>query len=562
MSWFYNLKIANKLILAFSLVTLLTAFIGYMGIDNMGTINSMLNKLYAQHMLGLSDNKEANINLIYYDRALRNFILDKTQEDRDERLRNMKKYEASIRDYLSKVKQGLETEEGKVTMREIETDLEDYFSQVNQVIEAVNRFGFTNVSEQIIDITKRAREKADIVDNTMTKLSNAKLTLGKKYYDESDVVYKDNKNLLIFMIIISVLAGFGMGILISRMISKPLNMAVNLSDSMAQGDLTKDIDGKLLVQKDEVGMLGRSLQSMIDKLRDVVDNVKSASDNVTQGSQELSTSSEQMSQGATEQAASAEEVSSSMEEMAANIKQNTENSMQTEKIAMKSAMDAEEGGNAVSETVSAMKEIAGRISIIEEIARQTNLLALNAAIEAARAGEHGKGFAVVASEVRKLAERSQTAAGEINLLSTKSVTIAEKAGQMLSLIVPDIKKTAELVQEITASSNEQNSGADQINNAIIQLNQVIQQNASASEEMSSTAEELASQAEQLQQAISFFRTNESGTPKRLTSIKTPAKRADKPIALAKTIVKGKNDAGGFVLNMNTKNISDAEFEKF
>ena len=186
-----------------------------------------------------------------------------------------------------------------------------------------------------------------------------------------------------------------------------------------------------------------------------------------------------------------------MEEMASNINQNADNAMQTEKIAMKAALDAEESGKAVTEAVSSMNEIASKISIIEEIARQTNLLALNAAIEAARAGEHGKGFAVVASEVRKLAERSQNAAGEISELSASSVDIAEKAGDMLLKLVPDIKKTAELVQDISAASREQNNGVNQINNAIIQLDSVVQQNASASEEMASSAEELSGQAEQL-----------------------------------------------------------------
>jgi methyl-accepting chemotaxis protein len=197
-----------------------------------------------------------------------------------------------------------------------------------------------------------------------------------------------------------------------------------------------------------------------------------------------------------------------MEQMTSNIKQNADNASQTEKIALKSSGDAKEGGKAVAETAEAMREIAGKISIIEEIARQTNLLALNAAIEAARAGEHGKGFAVVASEVRKLAERSQTAAAEINQLSASSIKVAERAGDMLTKIVPDIQRTSELVQEITASSNEQNSGAEQINSAIQQLNQVIQQNAATSEEMAATAGELSSQADQLLDKISFFRLDD------------------------------------------------------
>jgi methyl-accepting chemotaxis protein len=274
---------------------------------------------------------------------------------------------------------------------------------------------------------------------------------------------------------------------------------------LATGNLTVKVEERSAQDK-----LMQSMAQMVSGLSEVVANIQTAANQVISGSQEMSSSSQQLSQGATEQSASVEEVSASMEQMAANIKQNSDNAQQTEKIALKAAEDARGGGKAVAETVSAMKEIAGKISIIEEIARQTNLLALNAAIEAARAGEHGKGFAVVASEVRKLAERSQTAAGEINKLSGSSVEVAEKAGEMLARIVPDIQKTADLVQEINAASNEQRSGANQINMAIQQLDQVIQQNAAASEEMASTSEELLGQAEQLQQTIGFFRIAAGG----------------------------------------------------
>ena len=304
--------------------------------------------------------------------------------------------------------------------------------------------------------------------------------------------------------------------LISRSISRPVRAGVDFAQKLAVGDLTASID--VGSRGDEIGQLAGSLREMILRLKSVVVDVKNASTNVTQGSQQLSASAQALSQGASEQAAAGEEVSSSMEQMSANIKQNKDNALQTEQIAMKAAENAQEGGNAVAETVTAMKDIAKKTSIIEEIARQTNLLALNAAIEAARAGEHGKGFAVVASEVRKLAERSQIAAGEISQLSISSVQISERAGGLLARIVPDIKKTAELVQEIRAASDEQDMGAEQISKAIMQLDEVIQQNASQAEELSSTAEELASQAEQLQAAIGFFRTEVDGngrTPPRL-----------------------------------------------
>ncbi len=342
-------------------------------------------------------------------------------------------------------------------------------------------------------------------------------------------------------------------------------------EQVAEGDLTVDF-----VQRSEEDQLVLSLKSMVENLRNVVSQVKSASDNVAAGSQQLSASSEEMSQGATEQAAAAEEASSSMEEMAANIRQNADNALQTEKIAVKSAENAREGGQAVGETVNAMKKIAEKISIIEEIARQTNLLALNAAIEAARAGEHGKGFAVVAAEVRKLAERSQRAAAEISELSGSSVEVAVKAGEMLRIMLPDIQKTAELVQEIAAASREQDAGAEQVNQAIQQLDQVIQQNASASEEMASTAEELSSQADQLQHTIAFFRLDQAApasgaaTRRLLSPAARPAptpKVAGAKIAAGAVAKKGAPKAAekstGVALEMGQKaDALDDEFERY
>ena len=294
---------------------------------------------------------------------------------------------------------------------------------------------------------------------------------------------------------------------VASMISRPMVKGVSFAQTVARGDLTADMD---IEQGDEVGMLADSLRDMVQRLKEVVREISAAGQNVSSGSQQMSSSAEQMSQGATEQASNSEEVSSSMEEMDSNIQQNADNAQETEKIARKAATDAEEGGQAVRDTVEAMKNIAEKISIIQEIARNTNLLALNAAIEAARAGEQGKGFAVVASEVRKLAERSQRAASEISEVSSSSVEVAESAGSVLDALVPDIRRTAELVQEISAGSTEQRSGSQQISKAIAELDQVTQQNASQSEEMSSMAEELSSQAEQLESSISFFTVNDNG----------------------------------------------------
>jgi methyl-accepting chemotaxis protein len=332
-----------------------------------------------------------------------------------------------------------------------------------------------------------------------------------------------------------------------------LRNTADLADQIANGNLT--VEPKPLSDKDTLGI---SLQSMVERLRGVVADAMSASDNVSAGSQQLSSGSEQLSQGATEQAASAEEASASMEEMASNIKQNADNAAQTEKIARQSAKDAEVSGEAVTKAVNAMRTIAQKISIVQEIARQTDLLALNAAVEAARAGEHGKGFAVVASEVRKLAERSQAAAAEISGLSGETVSVATEAGEMLARLVPDIRKTAELVAEISAACREQDIGAAQINEAIQQLDKVTQQNAGASEEMSATSEELAAQAEELQASIAFFRVDSSvggkaahqihvTNPAKEVARKVPAKPAKKP---NNTVAAQQARAKGFALDMS------------
>ncbi len=291
------------------------------------------------------------------------------------------------------------------------------------------------------------------------------------------------------------------GILLTRSITIPLREAVRINNMLVDGDLTLEV---LVDREDEIGQLLKSMHAMLVKLRTVVQDVKGASENVASGSRQMSSSADEMSQGATEQAASSEEASSSMEEMAANIRQNAENAMQTEKIARQASQDSRVSGEAVEQTVEAMKEIVKQISVIEEIARQTHTLSLNATIEAAKAEQYGKGFAVVASEVRALAERSRLAASDINTLAASSVGTAERAGEMLRKLVPNIQKTAELVQEISAASREQDSGADQINSAIQQLDQVVQQNSSVSEEMAATAEELYGQSDMLRQTIAFF----------------------------------------------------------
>jgi len=341
-----------------------------------------------------------------------------------------------------------------------------------------------------------------------------------------------------------------------------MNDITDAAEQISNGNLTVEIHERSPQDK-----LMQALQTMVGGLTQTVSNIRAIAGEVSAASQSISTASIQVSKGASAQAAAAEEASSSMEQMVSNIKQNADNAQQTDKIANKSAKDAQESGKSVLEAVAAMKEIANKISIIEEIARQTNLLALNAAIEAARAGEHGKGFAVVAAEVRKLAERSQKAAGEINQLSANTLKVSEKSGEMLDKLVPDIQRTAELVQEITAASKEQDTGAEQINKALQQLEQVIQQNASASEEMASTTEELTGQSDQLVSALSFFHTGDEdgGRPRRPANVKPGRQLQAAPARPAKQhgSSNATKAAGGVNLRLKDKHDDlDGEFERY
>jgi len=405
--------------------------------------------------------------------------------------------------------------------------MHEYLDTLDKNLENPNRRKLLSIVEEsqkiyestFGDLVDVIFERNKVIKNELDKIGpeiakhteDVKLSIKAVQDKLGPLLVASNQRSIIEIIIVSILAVF-IGSVIATWIRKTIQTglakALEVSNDLSNGDLSKNIE---INSNDEIGALLKRMQSMVNVLSEILTNVKNAANNVAAGSQQLTSSAQELSQGATEQAAAAEQASSTMEEMASNIRQNADSALQTEKIAIQSSEDAKLGGESVNQAVKAMKDIAQKISIVEEIARQTDLLALNAAIEAARAGEHGKGFAVVASEVRKLAERSQIAAAEISKLSSSSVEIAESAGEMLDRMVPDIQRTAELVQEISAASNEQNTGAEQINNAIQQLDQVIQQNASASEEMSSTAEELSSQAVQLQDMITFFKLSDTGT---------------------------------------------------
>ena len=426
--------------------------------------------------------------------------------------------------------------------------------------ESNERAGRLSMTEGAAATDKLLATLASLTSTINTNLRDTDQATNEQYDTARNILVGVSIGLVVVSVIVASLIAIG----ISRGLTKAINAVRNVSD----GDLTNTAE---VTTRDEIGQLLEHVNTMIERLRGVVGDSISAAENVSAGSQELSASSEQVSQGASEQASSTEEASASMEEMAANIRQNAENAAQTEKIARQSSKDAEASGEAVGRAVVAMRTIAEKISIVQEIARQTDLLALNAAVEAARAGEHGKGFAVVASEVRKLAERSQSAAAEISAMSSDTVKAAADAGEMLNRLVPDIRKTAELVSEISAACREQDIGAAQINEAIQQLDKVTQQNTSASEEMSATSEELAAQAEELQTSIAFFRVENSNSHAKASAAKrsaVPHNNVVKSVPVRKpapnhSVQSQQARAKGFALDMSMggPDSTDADFRE-
>ncbi|WP_191489169.1 methyl-accepting chemotaxis protein [Pseudomonas sp. FEN] len=500
MKWFYDLRIATKLITSFLLVLALTAVMGVFAVIQLGQVNQTA-----------TDMRENWLPSVRLSSGIRFFVANyRVKEIRyllSEDTKEQAQYEQEVADARKDVdsrivryeKEGLiSSPKEQALFDTFKSDWESYLV-ISKKLLSESRQG---TREQAMVILKGDSKRTfdGIADDLLKliELNDAGATAANQRGNE---IYANGRMSIMAAIIVALLVGIALALFISRAIANPLKIAAGVATQLAEGNLAVSIESG---SKDETGQVLTAMQAMVGKLSQIIGEVRTAADSLASASEEVSATAQSMSQATSEQAASVEETSASIEQMSASINQNTENAKITDGMASKAAKEATDGGDSVQQTVQAMKKIAQRISIIDDIAYQTNLLALNAAIEAARAGEHGKGFAVVAAEVRKLAERSQVAAQEIGELSTSSVEMAERAGRLLDEMVPSINKTSDLVQEITAASEEQAAGVAQINTAMNQLNQVTQQNASSSEELAATAEEMSSQAEQLQQAMSFF----------------------------------------------------------
>ncbi len=548
------------MIILIAITSAITLFIGLFGVTNLGKVNDGMTTMYFDRVMPLNQLKLISdayaVNIVDATHKARNGSISwseavRSLEGADKVIdENLEAYAASK----------IDGEEMRLfsEAKNLRTSADEGFNEIMDILRA----GQDTASQRKLDdyVVNKMYSKIDPFTAKISDLIEYQLVVSKDINDQGDVMYNETRlftySITVIGIIVAVLFAFFITKSITGELGGEPSEIREIAEQIAGGNLALKFDA----QRKRIGIYG-AIVALSEQLRTILAKIIEGAENVTAASMQMSSTSQQMSQGTQEQAASAEEISSSMEQMAANIQQNTDNAQQTEKIAIKASEDMKEGNAAVTQAVDSLKKIAEKIGIIGEIARQTNLLALNAAVEAARAGDHGKGFAVVAAEVRKLAERSQAAAEEINGLSSSSVTVADRSGRLLEQIVPNIQNTAKLVQEIAASSIEQNSGASQINNAIQQFNQVIQQNAAGAEEIASNSEELSAQAESLRETVSFFvleknqrssaPTQQSKQIKSTTSFKVNA-----------TAKKSNGNGKGAVLDLVGHDNLDSNYEKF
>lgn len=495
-----NVTIAKRLAFGFGFVLFLMACIGLIGWKYTRSMSMEFESLYTENLQSSVQLSNAERGLWQLHFGIANFAAAHP-EDRAKIRSDESKWTSLVDDSMKAYRSGNRTQAEQQKLKEWDEWYAKYLAARPRWISLVDQ-GKMEEAAAYRSTTTNALATAAV--NSLANLIDMQNELG----DAKQKQVHNEASSALLLLVVFLLSAISIGATISLSVSAGITTALNSLVSMLAeiaeggGDLTRRLNDSA---RDEVGEVARQFNRFVAKIAEIVAQVRTGAGAVASAAQQVASSSSALSQGTSEQAASVEETTSSLEEMSASITQNSENSRQMEQVASKGAREAEESGIAVSQTVEAMKSITEKVDIVDEIAYQTNLLALNAAIEAARAGEHGRGFAVVATEVRRLAERSQQAAKEISSLATDSMKVAERSGKLLGELVPAIRKTAELVQEVAAASREQSSGVSQINKAMGQVDQVTQRNASSAEELTSTAEELSSQAAALQKLMGFFK---------------------------------------------------------
>lgn len=514
MRWFNNMKIGAKLTFGFTLLAAIAGVVGAIGIYNMTVMDRQYRSLYQEYGIPLGDIADVSFYYQLIRVNLRDVVIEEDTANIDTYVKSIAENEEKMYEAMAAFEHSLQTQEGREAFDKLQVSLEEFAPIQKQIV----NYAVSGDRESALRML-RAEESARVVKDSMDAtniLFQLKNENGRRLSEEYS---RDAQNTIIevvIIVIIAIAAAAVLGILISRIISRPIVKMVKVAEKVSEGDLDVEIDYSA---RDEIGMLAAAFAKMTDNLNEVMTSISSAAEQVSAGSTQLSDSSMALSQGATEQASSIEELSASIEEIAAQTKVNAEHAKEADRITESAKMSAMEGNGQMKEMLGAMKDIneasvniSKIIKVIDDIAFQTNILALNAAVEAARAGAHGKGFAVVAEEVRNLAARSANAAKETTAMIEGSVKkveggtkIAGETAEALNKIVDGIAHVAELIGNISVASDEQASGIAQINQGILQVSTVVQNNSATAQESAAASEELASQAVLMEEQVSKFR---------------------------------------------------------
>jgi len=516
---FNRMKVGTRLIAGFLTLSLLGALVATIGIYNMSEMNARTDRLYKRELLGVSYVKEANINLVYIGRALRTVMLASTDKDREDAVAAIETARSQLSSNLDKARQLFVTENGKRRLAETERSVREYEAAVAEALRLARAEALQQQRASVDFLLASAAPKGKVADDLMTELSRIKEENASTAATEAASLYESSRILMLMLVLGSVAFGVGLGVLLTRSLTRQLggepDYAADVAGRIAAGDLTVEV---ALRAGDQNSMLA-AMKTMRDSLAQIVGQVRNGTEAIASASSQIATGNMDLSTRTEEQASSLEETASSMEELTSTVQQNADNARQANGLAIMASEVAERGGMVVSQVVDTMasinessKKIVDIIGVIDGIAFQTNILALNAAVEAARAGEQGRGFAVVASEVRTLAQRSASAAKEIKLLIDDSVgkvdtgaRLVDQAGSTMDEVVSSVRRVTDIMGEISSASLEQTSGIEQINMAVSQMDHVTQQNASLVEEAAAAAESLQDQASKLARLVSVFK---------------------------------------------------------
>ena len=515
MSWFYNLKIAVKLLIGFILVAVIAGVIGVVGVVNINNINTNDTTLYEKATIPLEQMSGISTAFQRMRVNIRDAILSTSQEEINANITKINDRKMEIEELDVEFQKTLLTQEGIDSFKTYSDALTAYYPMLDGILQLAKE---NKDNEAIVAIAETAPAgiKARAIQDAIAKLDTLKINIAKSTSDSNTTTANQSILTMIIILVVAMIIAVSLGIFISTIISKPIQKIVTVANKIADGDLDVNIN---INTKDEVGILAKAFDKMVENLNEAMSNINSSAEQVATGSGQVSMSGQALSQGSTEQASSIEEITSSMTQVAAQTKENAMNANQANELAIVAKDNAVSGNQQMQEMLKAMAEINDSsaniskiIKVIDEIAFQTNILALNAAVEAARAGQHGKGFAVVAEEVRNLAARSANAAKETTAMIEGSIKkvdmgtkIANETAQALNKIVNDVTKVTQLVGGIAGASNEQASGISQVNQAIEQVAQVVQTNSATAEESAAASEELSGQAELLKQIVSKFK---------------------------------------------------------